>query len=295
MTKTIPRLASTLVVFVYVLLLIGATVRTMGAGMACPDWPTCNGQWLPPFDPLVFAEWFHRLFVVLVSVMTLVLAISIWSSKLFRGTLGGLSLVAVLLLVAQAALGAITVFQNNSPPTVTIHLLLGTTFFALLIWIRRKAHAVATGSNPIPLSTPKTRLFRNHVLVSLLLLFIQIGLGGMVSSSHAGLVCPDFPKCNGLWMPPLVGLVGLQMFHRYMAYAVLLIIIGTTAIGRRAILDGTDRRLTKFCLAAVILQVLLGVGLIHAKLPIPMSVAHLGVAMLLVGLLTGLAYGTRRA
>lgn len=295
MTKTIPRLASALVVSVYILLLIGATVRTMGAGMACPDWPTCNGQWIPPFDPLVFAEWFHRLFVVLVSVMTLALAISIWSTREFRTTLGGLSLLAVLLLVAQAALGAITVFQNNSPPTVTLHLLLGTIFFALLVWIRRKANAVATGSTPIPLSTPKTRLFRNHVLVSLILLTVQIGIGGMVSSSHAGLVCPDFPKCNGMWLPPLVGPVGLQMFHRFMAYAVLLIIIGTSAIGRRAILDPIDRRLTKFCLIAVVVQVLLGIGLIHAKLPIPMSVAHLGVAMILIGLLTGLAYGTRRA
>lgn len=294
MTKMIPRLALLAIVLVYALLVIGATVRSMGAGMACPDWPTCNGEWIPPFDSQVFAEWFHRLFVILVSVVTLALAIGVWTSQQFRSALGGLAAVAVFLLFVQAGMGAITVFQNNSPITVTIHLLLGTLFFGLMIWMRRTATSIITDSAPLQLSTPKTRIFRNHVLVSLALLFVQIGLGGMVSSSHAGLVCPDFPMCNGLWLPPLEGLVGLQMFHRYMAYAILLIVIGTVAVARRATLDPADRRLVRLCLAAVIVQVLLGVGLIHAKLAIPMSVAHLGVAMILFGLLTGLAYGTRR-
>lgn len=291
----IRSLSSTLVVLVYILLLIGATVRSMGAGMACPDWPTCNGQWIPAFDPLVFAEWFHRLIVVLVSAVTLILAIGIWLSRQFRSTMGGLAAIAILLLFVQAGMGAITVFENNSPVTVTVHLLLGALFFALIIWMRRKATTITTGSAPLPLSTPKTRTFRNHVLVSLALLFVQIGIGGMVSSSHAGLVCPDFPTCNGLWLPPLVGPVGLQMLHRFMAYAILLIVIGTVAVAKRAVLDPADRRLVRFCLVTVIVQVLLGVGLIHAKLAIPMSVAHLGVAMILFGLLTGLAYGTRRA
>ncbi len=290
-TRILPKLSTTLVVLVYILLLIGATVRSMGAGMACPDWPTCNGQWFPPFDPLVFAEWFHRLFVVLVGIVTAVLAIGIWTSRQFRPSLGGLAIVAVLLLFVQAGLGAVTVFQSNSPATVTIHLLLGTLFFALVIWIRRKAMAITAGPVPLPPSTPKTRTFRNHILATLAMLLVQIGLGGMVSSNHAGLICPDFPTCNGVWLPTLTGLVGFQMLHRYLAYAILLIVIGVVAVARHAILSPTDRRLVRLCLAAVIVQVLLGIGLIHAKLPIPMSVAHLGVAMLLFGLFTGLAYG----
>lgn len=295
MNRFVPKLSTGLVVLIYFLLLTGATVRTMGAGMACPDWPTCNGQWIPTFEPLVFAEWFHRLCVILVSIVTLVLAVSIWTSRQLRPAMSGLVAVAIVLLLSQAAMGAITVFQNNSPITVTIHLLLGSALFALMIWIRRKAASIITGNVSLPTSTPKTRTFRNHILASLALMFVQIGLGGLVSSSHAGLVCPDFPTCDGLWFPPLEGLVGLQMAHRFMAYAIVLIVIGTMAVARRAVLDPGDRRLVGFSLAAVIIQMLLGVGLIHAKLPIPMSVAHLGVAMLLLGLLTGLAYGTRRA
>lgn len=129
--------------------------------------------------------------------------------------------------------------------------------------------------------------------MALTFLFIQLGLGALVSSSHAGLVCPDFPTCNGLWWPPMVGPVALQMMHRYMAYAVVLIVVGTFFAGRKVTVC-TDRRMLKWMLAAVIVQLLLGVGLIHAKIPQAMSVAHLGLAMLLFGLLTGLAYGIRR-
>jgi cytochrome c oxidase assembly protein subunit 15 len=226
------------------------------------------------------------------------------------------------LIVAQAGLGAITVFENNSPVSVTAHLLLGAVFFAVLIVIcgqivgpvarfpsalgslMRTGHAKFLYSSPTRTGTPsahhpqsvrKLNLYRNHVYIALLLVFVQIGLGGMVSASHAGLVCPDFPTCNGAWIPPMEGPVGLQMIHRFMAYAVVLVVVGTFFVGRKALAAPTDRRVLKFALATVIVQLLLGVGLIHAKIPMPMSVAHLGLAMLLFGLLTRLAYGTRRA
>lgn len=291
MTKTIPRLALLSVGLVYILLLIGATVRSMGAGMACPDWPTCNGEWFPPFDPLVFAEWFHRFLVIGVSVLILIQATLVTLSRELRARIGGLMLVAILLLIVQAALGAITVFQNNSPISVTVHLLVAALFFAALIWARctlLQPLRVVQDGKTFP-------IFRSHVLVSLLLVFIQIGIGGMVSSSHAGLICPDFPTCNGAWFPGMTGLVGLQMTHRFMAYAVVLLVVGMFFMARRAGLTPRNTRLTRGCLVVVILQLLIGIGLIHAKLSMPMSVAHLGLAMLLFGFLTGLTYGTRRA
>ncbi|NIN35537.1 MAG: heme A synthase, partial [Gammaproteobacteria bacterium] len=37
----------------------------------------------------------------------------------------------------------------------------------------------------------------------LLILYIQISLGGWTSANYAALACPDLPQCQGEWMPPM--------------------------------------------------------------------------------------------
>jgi len=115
----------------YATIVLGGTVRGMGAGLACPDWPLCHGSAIPDLrDPTVAVEYAHRLAAALTSLsilLTMVFAI-LWFRPERR--LGTLSFMSFALLVTQVAVGAVTITSENDPVVVTIHLALGTATFA---------------------------------------------------------------------------------------------------------------------------------------------------------------------
>lgn len=290
MTRTLPRTAFVLSLSIFILLIMGGIVRNMGAGLACPDWPKCNGEWIPLFDPLVFAEWFHRLLAAIVSLLTLAVAILTWTNPAWRRPLGKLASIAIALIIVQVLMGGLTVLGLNASSIVTAHLVIGAIFFALAVRIWQKSSMMSQQLSPSTLPVERAaRPFRRHVIISLVVVLIQIALGGLVSTNHAGLVCPDFPKCNGLWWPEMVGLVRLQMLHRFGAYLVILVVGATVAFSWKLQLDKPTRRWLRTVTLLLILQVLIGIGAIHAKLPLAISVAHLGLGMALFASLTALA------
>src|SRR5438034_8531658 len=115
----------------YATIVLGGTVRGMDAGLACTDWPLCNGSIVPNLgDPLVAVEYAHRLVAAVTSLsilLTMVLAV-LWYRRDLRLVL--LSTVAFGILVAQVWLGALTITSSLNWVIVTIHLALGTATFA---------------------------------------------------------------------------------------------------------------------------------------------------------------------
>jgi len=117
--------------FAYATIVVGGTVRGMGAGLACPDWPLCNGSVVPDLtDGNVLVEFIHRFVAALTGLFMLstLIAALVW----FRSEMPvvTLSIMSFGVLVIQVGVGAITIRSDNDWVVVTIHLALGTATLA---------------------------------------------------------------------------------------------------------------------------------------------------------------------
>jgi cytochrome c oxidase assembly protein subunit 15 len=270
----------------FFLIIVGSVVRTTGSGLACPDWPLCHGQLIPPLQFNVLIEWFHRLLALLVSVM---LALTVgWAlaHAAVRQRLAGLALLAVLLLAAQILLGALTVWKLLHPAIVGSHLaaalLLFTTMVLLTLAADGEARRAAPGwgdTEVVPRAPGLLPLFA----VAAFSTYAQAVLGGAVSTTHAGLVCPDWPTCNGEWFPAMAGLVGLQMAHRWGAYLLIGLMIALFVRTRR-VPDAGVRAAAQMTLGLTLAQVVLGVSNVLLGTPVWLSAAHLATATAILAL-----------
>ncbi len=123
------------------------------------------------------------------------------------------------------------------------------------------------------------------------LAYLQCLLGGMVSSNHAGLACPDWPTCNGEWFPPLKGLVGLQMMHRWGAYLLTAVML-VVAVRARAAADPAVRAGARMAAALTLVQVALGVSAVLLGPPPWISALHLANAAGLLAMLLAITCRT---
>jgi len=282
--RSAARLASATAFLVFALIVIGSVVRTTGSGLACPDWPLCQGRLLPPLQFNVLIEWTHRLVALLVSLAVLGLAVLTMVDSRLRHRLAGLALLAVSLLAVQVLLGALTVWKLLDPAVVSGHLGVALLIFATLLVYSDTARRAA-GAGRAPTAVRPAALLPVFS-VATALTYAQAIVGGMVSTHHAGLACPDWPTCFGEWFPPLAGLVGLQMVHRFAAYGLAAVLLVAAALAR-TVADRRIRTAGTLALVLVMLQVVLGVANVALGLPVWVSAAHLATATALLGVLLG--------
>ncbi|MFT4891884.1 MAG: heme A synthase [Halobacteriales archaeon] len=142
-------LAGVTVVATFVLMLLGAYTKAIGAGLSCPDWPTCYGTWIPFLQPEVyqdaaytqwqiFVEWAHRGLAMITGFLILGTAVSAWRRDSIPRIASVSAVFALVILPMQVVLGGLTVTQDLEPVIVTSHL--GT---AILIFGALVATAVA--------------------------------------------------------------------------------------------------------------------------------------------------------
>ena len=222
LTNTSNRLAGMLtwtLALTFVLVVWGGVVRLSGSGLAIPDWPLAEGKLLPRAHPNVLIEYGHRFIAMVVGFSTLAVAIMVFRSPARRGSLVGLTIAALITLALQVFMGGRVVIEELPVDRVVTHLLLAFTFFGILLMMRLRVgeetapEAVAGPEARAPLD-PRARGLARFAHLSAGLVFLQAGLGAWVSSSGAALACPDFPTCQGSWLPPMEGLVGIHYAHR---------------------------------------------------------------------------------
>jgi len=308
------------------LIMFGAFTRLTDSGLGCPDWPGCYGHANPlqahadisaaetamPTGPVTvlkaWIEMIHRYLAMGIGVLIVAMMVIAWRRWLRTGRKETkFSPLFPTLLFAficvQGAFGAWTVTMKLQPVIVTIHLLLGMTLLALLTWFcaRLSEHA-SVSQSAVALGIPAA--------LALVLLVIQIALGGWVSTNYAALACTDFPLCQGALLPqmdftngftiwrdlgmtahgdylPFPALTAIHWTHRSFALIVVALVVW---LAINAIKFHNLRKIAYWLLIMIALQFAIGVSTIFLELPLILAVAHNGGAALLMLLLVMLNY-----
>lgn len=190
------RLAALTVFAVYFLILVGGVVRASGAGMGCPDWPTCFGQWIPPthetqlppdyhqryaigyestqFNPVkTWTEYLNRLTGVTIGILIFLTA---WCSRIYLKSdkaVCYLSVAVFILVGFQGWLGSTVVASNLKPVIITLHMLLALFIVALLIYILARSQKNILVSIDVSKLPNRFSMMMNAVLVMTLLQVIM--------------------------------------------------------------------------------------------------------------------------
>jgi heme A synthase len=260
----------------YGLIVVGGTVRATNSGEACPDWPLCHGQVIPPADTNVWIEFSHRLLASIVGFMILGLVIAVWRRRprdpvLFRGTI----VVGVVLLI-QVLVGGATVGTKTAAGVVAIHLTIALSLWAGLIFVA--VRLLRDQKAP----TARLQWFPAAVALCILALIIT---GVFVSQRHAGLAYPDWPLFDGKVTPSDSEAGQLHYAHRIVAGLVGLMVFGLFVHAVRARAAST----TVWGLAAAcvlfLVQGLLGAANVWLDLATSVRIMHLALASAVWGVL----------
>jgi cytochrome c oxidase assembly protein subunit 15 len=211
----------------------------------------------------------------------------------------------------QGAFGALTVTMKLFPAIVTLHLLGGMVLLALLR-AQSLRFAVAAGDVRV-VTVPRSTWWL--LLVAFALLWLQIALGGWVSTNYAVLACNEFPACQGSFWPSMDFRLGFTLWrelgaghgdtnftfealtavhyvHRLSAYLVFAVLL---LLARQLYRAPGMRTQAHWIMALVVWQLVTGVSNVVLGWPLLAAVSHTGGAAALVVVLTGTLFSCRRA
>ena len=291
--RTLRRLAWTGATFALGLIVLGGVVRITGSGMGCGDhWPRCDGHWFPPLDLPTAIEISHRWVAALVSLLVLSVALVAWWRHRDVGALRTPATLALVLLVVQVLLGAVTVKLSLPPWVIITHLANAMILLAVLMIV-----ALRAGASEGPAVPPGARHGAHGLVMGTAVLgFTVILFGAQVANFNAGLLCLGFPLCDGGIRPPDSALATLHWTHRVLAFAFLgLVVVMVSRVSRR--IDPAGRRLRQaagLVLAATVVQIGVAAAMVLSLLPPGLRALHLLVGSLVWAALVHLVFRSAR-
>ena len=293
----------------------GAYTRLTDSGLGCPDWPGCYGtlsvpesidqiekaQAVYPDSPVeiekAWIEMIHRYIAGILGIMILVIAFM--SIRLREQINYSLKWPFFLLglVIFQAALGMWTVTLLLKPAVVTSHLLGGMTVLGILTFLMHRNYGTHREN------FVSNKFERKIIRFSLVLLFIQIALGGWTSTNYAALACTDYPTCHGSLIPEmdfynaftifrelgvtsigeplsLEALHAIQWVHRIGAIVLLVYLLFVSYILK---VNQGFNMWRNVLILVISLQFIIGIANLLLHLPIVLATLHnLGAALLVV-------------
>ncbi|HZF18006.1 MAG TPA: COX15/CtaA family protein [Steroidobacteraceae bacterium] len=314
-TRWFRRIALAAAVLAFGVVVLGAYVRLSDAGLGCPDWPTCYGHWTAsgaatntesvarnfPGHTVEYTkairEMTHRYFAGGLGILIAALAVIALTNRKQRNLPVALPVFLLVFVILQGIFGALTVTLQLQPLIVTAHLLGGLTTLGLLVWLVTRPEFRSP--------THAERRLGRWALAALAVLVVQLALGGWVSSNYAAVACPDFPTCQAQWWPSMdfrhgfapwhpLGVdytggvldhparVAIHFAHRVGAVITAIVLV---TLAFATLVAGKSPRL-RFAalgvLAAVALQLVIGITMVMMTFPLSLAALHNAGAALLV-------------
>ena len=312
--KLFPVFAVAALVSAFLVVTLGGIVRVTGSGLGCPDWPTCYGQIIPPWDLAAWIEYIHRLSAATSSIFTVAMAITAFARYSDNRRELLLALTPIVLLIGQIVLGALNVIMELPPAITLMHTMVAMSFvgtLALVVgntpWPARlsqgfrdaltgsPARAPSPGGGPAS-SARVVGTYRTATSLLALAAFLTVLAGSAVTRSGASLACDAFPLCGSAATSPTHEfLQWLQMLHRGAALVVTLVSIWVLSLTWRLPVPkwlAVVLRTWAIVITVLIgIQIALGVTNVLLLLPMWSRAGHLtnaailfAIAMLLVGI-----------
>jgi len=290
------------VLTIYVLILVGGIVRASGAGMGCPDWPTCFGQWIPPTAEAqlpadyqsiyaergyrdttfnvrkTWIEYLNRLLGVFTGLWIFATLLCALPLRRHDGALLKLSFAGFLLVGFQGWLGSRVVASNLAPGMITLHMLLAQVIVCLLIYVYLRSNRQHLMEQSLAEPAKLTRVI---LWVAIGVTLLQLLSGTQVREAVDIVAKANNNENRQLWIDNLPLIFSL---HRILAYpTALLNIAAVVVILQSRGLAASAYRVAGVVLFLTIAAMVLGLSLDRLHVPAFAQPLHLWFASMILG------------